>query len=301
MKRAPRPKLQRQAVRSCWVEQWFSRAWLGETLGWIGEDHLWLEPQPWTIIGGAATAAQRKALVTALDQMVRKPSPIGAMIESQGDPAMASPAGVLTNGGIWPSINGTLIWALALVDGAMGWDEWKKNSLAMHAEAYPDIWYGIWSGPDTYNSVLSRYPGQTMFGEPPSTEHKVQADLGFNWTDYPVMNMHPHAWPLYSAAKLLGVEFVADGVNFTPNLPMREYEFASPLLGFKRTRDGYSGWYAPSTAGRWDFEVHLPESEMARVRQVKVNGLVRTIPATAEFVRFSGDVSPDAPLRWEIS
>ena len=64
-----------------------------------------------------------------------------------------------------------------------------------------------WSGPDTYNSVLSRYPGQTMFAEPPSPDYKTQADWGFNWTDFPVMNMHPHAWPLYSAAKLLGLEF----------------------------------------------------------------------------------------------
>ena len=53
-----------------------------------------------------------------------------------------------------------------LVDGAQAWDEWKKNCLALHAEAYPDVWYGIWSGPDTYNSVLSRYPGQTMFWRP---------------------------------------------------------------------------------------------------------------------------------------
>ena len=107
----------------------------------------------WSRSPGPSSAArprreQRKTLVTALDELVRKPSPIGAMIESQGDPAMASPVGILTNGGVWPSINGTLIWALAMADGALAWDEWKKNSLAMHAEAYPEIWYGIWSGPD---------------------------------------------------------------------------------------------------------------------------------------------------------
>jgi hypothetical protein len=114
---------QRQAVRAFWEGRWFRRAWLGQHLGWIGEDQLWLEPQPWAIIGGGATPEQKKTLVAALDQLVRKPSPIGAMIESHGDPAMASPFGILTNGGVWPSINGTLIWALALEDGAMAWDE----------------------------------------------------------------------------------------------------------------------------------------------------------------------------------
>jgi len=78
-----------------------------------------------------------------------------------------------------------------------------------------------------------------MFAEPPSPDHKTQQDWGFNWTDFPVMNMHPHAWPLYSAAKLLGLEFHEAGVSFKPDLPMTEYEFTSPLLGFKKSRDGY--------------------------------------------------------------
>ncbi len=292
---------QREAVRACWEERWFRRAWFGHHLSWIGEDHLWLEPQPWAIIGGAATPEQRKTLVTALDELVRKPSPIGAMIESQGDPAMASPFGILTNGGIWPSINGTLIWALAMADGTLAWDEWKKNSLAMHAEAYPEIWYGIWSGPDTYNSVLSRYPGQTMFAEAPSPDHKTQTDLGFNWTDFPVMNMHPHAWPLYSAAKLLGLEFQEGGVSFTPNLPLTEYEFTSPLLGFKKSGGSYSGWYAPAVAGHWEIECRLSNGEAARVRQIKVNGSTEPVRNADGVIRFTGESKPGAPLRWEIS
>jgi hypothetical protein len=292
---------QRQAVRAHWSTRWFHRAWLGQHLGWIGEDHLWLEPQPWAIIGGAATQEQRKTLITALDEQVRKPSPIGAMLESQGDPAMASPAGVLTNGGVWPSINGTLVWALALEDGALAWDEWKKNSLALHAEAYPEIWYGIWSGPDYYNSVLSRYPGQTMFAEAPSPDHKTQADLGFNWTDFPVMNMHPHAWPLYSSAKLLGLEFHETGVRFSPNLPVAEYEFTSPLLGFKKSKHGYSGWYAPAAAGRWDIEMKLPSSEVSRMGRITINGSVETLRNTTKEIRFTGESTPGKPLRWEIA
>jgi Glycosyl hydrolase 36 superfamily, catalytic domain/Glycosyltransferase family 36 len=292
---------QRQAVRAYWAGRWFRRAWLGSHLGWIGEDQVWLEPQPWAIIGGAATLDQRKTLVAALDELVRKPSPIGAMLLSQGDSAMASPAGVLTNGGVWPSINGTLIWALALADGALAWNEWKKNSLAMHADAYPEIWYGIWSGPDYYNSVLSRYPGQTEFAENPSTDHKVQADLGFNWTDFPVMNMHPHAWPLYSAAKLLGLEFHESGVNFKPDLPLSEYEFTSALLAFKKSKEGYSGWYAPATAGRWDIELRLSSAEAGRMRQVRINGSTTPLHRPTQVIRFTGESGPGKPMYWEIT
>jgi hypothetical protein len=292
---------QREAVRACWQGKWFRRAWLGPQLGWLGDDHLWLEPQPWSIIGGAATPEQGKILVTSLNELVRDPSPIGAMVQSKGDPTMRSPVGTMTNGGIWPSINGTLIWALALQDGALAWDEWKKNSLALHAEKYPEVWYGIWSGPDTYNSVLSKYPGQTMFVEKSPDEHSPQSEWGMNWTDFPVMNLHPHAWPLYSSAKLLGLEFHANGIEFTPILPLAEYEFTSPLLGFRKSKEGYSGWYAPSTAGEWDVELKLSSPEIARMRRLKINGAVQTLPSSAQTVRFSGESAAGAPLRWEIS
>lgn len=69
--------------------------------------------------------------------------------------------GTSINGGVWPSLNATLIWALASADGEMAWDEWKKNSFARHAEVYPAIWYGTWSGPDVINAVSSEHPGET--------------------------------------------------------------------------------------------------------------------------------------------
>ena len=289
---------QRQAVRAQWSGRWFRRAWLGAQLGWIGEDQVWLEPQPWAIIGDAATPEQTKTLVEALDDLVRKPSPIGAMLHSKGVPKMATAVGVLSNGGIWPSINATLIWALALANGALAWDEWKKNSLAFHAEAYPEIWYGIWSGPDSYNSTLSKHPGQTMFAEPAAGG---QVDLGLNWTDFPVMNMHPHAWPLYTTAKLLGLEFSAAGVTFRPSLPLDEYEFTSPLLGFKKSAQGYSGWYAPARAGRWNLEVKLPAAERARLTQLEVNGSAQALPGSPDaLIRFAGESEPGKPLRWAV-
>jgi hypothetical protein len=295
---------QRQAVRAQWSGRWFRRAWLGARLGWLGDEQLWLEPQPWAIVGGAATPEQTKILVEAVDELLRKPSPIGAMYQNKGlaqDYIMGTALGTVTNAGIWPSLNGTLIWALALVNGEQAWDEWKKNTLALHAEAYPEVWYGIWSGPDTYNSTLSKYPGQTMFAET-GPEGKPQRDLGLNWTDFPVMNMHPHAWPLYTAAKLLGLEFQAGGVTFAPSLPLREYEFSSPLLGFEKSGKGYSGWYAPAQGGRWEIELRLPAGEAARLKRVQINGVPQTLPSPAQpTIRFAGESEPSKPLRWEIA
>jgi len=116
-----------------------------------------------------------------------------------------------------------------------------------------------------------------------------------------VMNMHPHAWPLYSAAKLLGVDFQEDGVNFAPALPLPEYKFSTPLIGFSKSPSGFAGWYAPQTGGNWRIEIRLPEAEMAELKQVKVNGAVAPLPRGAKTIKFRGEGSRGNPLNWEIS
>ena len=271
---------QRKAVREQWNGRWFRRAWLGEQFGWVGEKQMWLEPQPWAILGGSATPEQTPTLVAALNELMRKPSPIGALLQSQADPTMKDEPGTGTNGGIFAAINGTLIWALAQVNGDLAWDEWKKNTLARHADRYPDMWFGIWSGPDAYHSVLSKQPGGTG-------------------PDFPVLNMHSHAWPLYSAAKLLGIEFNEQGVRFRPAIPLAGYEFGSTVVGFKKSPEGYSGWYAPIVPGSWDVEISLPETERARVRQVSVNGSPQRLDSERP-IRFHGESKPGTPLEWKI-
>ena len=296
---AAKAKAQRVALGAQWAGRWFRRGWLGPHLGWIGNDQLWLEPQPWAIIGGAATAEQSGTLVKAMDELVRKPSPIGAMIQNKGTAAFGSPIGSVENGGVWASINGTLIWALAKQDGAMAWDEWKKNTLARHAEAYPNIWYGIWSGPDFYRSVLSPHPGETQFADLNSSDPKERFDWGANWTDFPVACLHQHAWPLYTTAKLLGIEFHERGLCVAPVLPMAEYEFKSALVGVQKTKSGYSGWYEPAAAGSWEIEIQLPQAERSRVTGVKVNGAAQAL--TEGTIRLKGTSEPGKALRWELN
>jgi hypothetical protein len=258
----------RLAARAQWTGKWLRRAWLGPTAGWLGEKGLWLEPQPWAIIGGVTDAAQTKELIATMDELLRRASPIGAMQMNQSpdiaSQAMAEP-GTSISGGIWPSLNATLVWALAQTDGAMAWDEWKKNTLARHAEVYPDIWYNTWSGPDTLNSTVSKHPGET-----------VNSSF-LHYTDFPIGNLHSHACTLYSAAKLLGVEFTEAGVDLAPRLPLESYRFDSPLLGVIKTPAGYEGWYAPSKAGEWRIRLKLT-----------VNGTIE----------IRGKSAPGKPFRW---
>lgn len=273
---------QRHAVQEQWYERWYRRAWLSEESGWVGEKQMWLEPQPWALIGGCLPPEKTASFLATIDELARKPSPIGALLQSQPDPTMKDEPGTGTNGGIFAAINGTLIWALSLLNGEMAWDEWLKNTLAHHAETYPDMWFGIWSGPDAYHSVFSKYPGGTG-------------------PDFPVLNMHAHAWPLYTAAKLLGVEFLSKGIRFKPVIPLGAYAFNSALLGFKKNAEGYSGWYAPGTPGHWDIELTLPELELARIRHITVNGVPANLSTDAGRIRFGGESTPSRKLQWSIT
>jgi hypothetical protein len=282
----------RKAARAQWTGKWLRRAWLGPTVGWLGEKGLWLEPQPWAIIGGVTDAQQTKELIATMDELLRRDSPIGAMqmnkspdIASQ---AMAEP-GTSISGGIWPSLNATLVWALARANGEMAWDEWKKNTLARHAEVYPEIWYNTWSGPDTLNSTVSKHPGETV-------------NSGFlRYTDFPIGNLHSHACTLYSAVKLLGLEFTEAGLELAPRLPLQSYRFDSPLVGVVKGRTGYKGWYAPSRASEWRILLKLPDDEARQLTKAAVNGgSVRTARRVDGGIELRGKSAPGAPLRWEV-
>jgi hypothetical protein len=277
----------RKAVRAQWTGKWFRRAWLGPTLGWLGEQGLWLEPQPWAIIGGTTTPEQTRDLVRTVDEVLRRPSPIGAMQmnKSPDTERAAFEAGTAVSGGIWPSLNATLIWALAQADGRMAWDEWLKNTSARHAEEYPHVWYGTWSGPDTINSSVSKHPGETV-------------SSGFlHYTDFPVMNLHWHACSLYALSKLLGLEFTEAGLNLTPVLPLPEYRFESPLVGLIKTSAGFEGWYSPSQPGAWTIRLQLPPEEARLLTKLEVNGArVRRPQAPGGRIEFRGK----SPLRWSL-
>ncbi|NVM17300.1 MAG: hypothetical protein HWN80_06255 [Candidatus Lokiarchaeota archaeon] len=297
---------QREAVQAQWNGNWVRRAWLTEELGWIGEDQMWLEPQPWAIIGNALNQDQISILIKNIDELVRKPSKIGAMILDKVI-NIYYPQGQGTNGGIWPSINGTLIWALSLVNGEMAWDEWKKNSLAYHAENFPDVWYGIWSGPDTYNSSLSKYSGQTGFAEPVLTKKVVPAEdeavLGFetiNWTDFPVFNLHPHAWPLYDVTRLVGITFTPEGVELRPTIPKDNYKFSSSLIGLEKSKNGYSGWYNPIMEDTWKISLELTYKELEKIDSILTNGNGNEFTIMGNRITLTGENKLNKPFSWEI-
>jgi len=286
---------QRAAVAEQWRGKWFRRAYLGSALGWTGEEKLWLEPQPWALMCGAADAEKAKTLVSAIKEKCQDPSPIGAMLaDSCPESGMKAPKGMATNGGIWPSITGTLIMALGKIDPAAAYEEWRKNTLAYHAENYPKSWEGTWSGPDTYNSVLSDKPGHTFFyADPEERKSKL------SWADFPVYNLHPHAWTLYNAAGLFVSEFTGEGIVYNMGFPESEYKFDSPLASLERSAGGFKGRYCPAVTDTWKIELTFlqPGTEFG----LTVNGSAAQYERTENGIAFTGTGGGDSPLYWEIN
>jgi hypothetical protein len=281
----------RKAVAAQWNGQWFRRAWLGEKLGWLGESTLWIEPQPWAILSGAATAGQSNALIRTMDQYLRQ-GPLGARQMSDGpDMKGNGPAerGTLESGAIWPSLNQTLVWALAASHPAMAWEEWRRNTLAHHAETYPNLWYGAWNGNDSYNTPANSNPGGAA------------DQLYFHGTDFPVLNLHAHACFLYSASKLLGLDFDETGLRLNLNLPENEYRFDSPLFGVVKTHGRFEGWYRPSRPGTWTIRILLEKDALATIRHAEVNGKRVEVRRQADgSVMLTGASTAEAALQWKL-
>jgi hypothetical protein len=99
-------------------------------------------------------------------------------------------------GSIWFAVNATLVWAAARTNPTLAWDEWRRMTLAAHTAAYPDLWEGTLSGPDSYLAPELPRAGQTW----------ALPSVGLAMQAYPVSNLHSHAQPLLAYLRLLGIE-----------------------------------------------------------------------------------------------
>jgi len=211
----------RGAMEDAWTGRWFLRGWDGGG-GPIGAEHLFLDGQVWALIAGIGTDAQRAELTRSIAERCDDPSPIGATILDRPHPVrlgMLAP-GWDCNGGVWATINALLAWGYALHDPERAWRSLEKQSLGGHAAAYPDVWYGIWSGPDAYNAHFGSRPGETFVQ--PATPMR----------EFPVMNANAHAGPLLALLRVLGIETEPSGIVVRDRVPGLEWTLTTPRGSF---------------------------------------------------------------------
>ena len=243
--------------------KWYSRIHLYETKSYvqgdiIGWDRMYLEPQPWLVISGCADKHRTEKVLEYIWKEFVSPSPLAAPIlikpvehDVGGNPGEGH------DGGIWPLLNGHLIWAYSLYNGEKAWEIFKKNTLAYHGDVYPDIWIGIWGGFDSWNSWFSEKPGWTW-------EQVPLWDMNIA----PVGHPDPHFSQLGALVKLLGIEFHYDKIKIKPSIPA-PFSFKTKIFGLEVSEGSIKGYYYPLSEDKFNFEIFNTK----RLKRLLVNSL----------------------------
>jgi hypothetical protein len=285
------------AMQAQWKGRWFNRAYLnaGATLE-VGADNLCIESNgPALLVPGLISSEQTSALVEAIETQVSAPSRLGMALE--GKPIASAFAGAGINAtGSWYAVSGLTINGLARAASdspaaaALAWKEFAKHTLANHATQYPDTWYGIWSGPDSFYSDAydPAKAGQTWPFQPIA-----------GMVDWPVTNMHSHAQPLLSSLRLAGVSASAAGLTIDPVAPYDQLSWQSSSFAVAYTLTSVIGSIQTIGADSFTMTVKLP-SGISAASSVRVDGVSVDFTASPPFVAFPVTGTAGGNITWEL-
>ena len=269
-----------------WDGRWYYRGFVdnGDPLV---PDVFFLEPQLFPIIAGIVSPERRDELLTKISESLE--TDIGAMSnlalgEASGD-AIDQPL----VGGIWPVANAWLTEAYSLRDPGEAWGSLIRNTLAAHAEAYPGLWYGIWTGPDSFNGPDHERPGE-------ADAHMVTA-----LTDYPALNAHMHASPLRALMGIMGIRGSGAGITIEPRVPTETYAVVWPRLELRSTPTSIAGTVTAMASKSITMRVLLPSGLRVGTLEVEVKGDT-IIEATrdGDFIEFVLPGHANVAVAWEV-
>ncbi|MGH2727278.1 MAG: GH36-type glycosyl hydrolase domain-containing protein [Actinomycetota bacterium] len=314
----------RQVTADNWTGKgWFARGYFVNRQ--IGEGMPYGEPQPWGLLSGAATPDQAVTLVANIRRFLSGvgapggPSPIGsAMAPARNDPDITEtgPA-ILPNGspdplgpvlaavpnaplagaaaypgGVWYDINGWLVWALGEQEGIvpnareLAWDEYTRNTLAAHANAYPDHWNGTINVDDACSAWYSSTPDT--------------CGVGFALTFMGAITEHP-TWMVMDALRLAGVTPTLGGFHIDPHLPMEEFTVRAPRAGVATEAGLIRGYLRPERGGVLEMEVVLPESWPGAGAVASVDGQAVATTVAGNVVRFLMPSAAGVTVDWAVT
>lgn len=287
----------RGPMRAQWRGDFFNRAWVYSAPGVpleVGAGNLFLASNgPALLVDGLMTPAELERLVGRMRTDCSDPSPGG--LASQGAPI------ILLQGtpGQWYSLSGPTIeglWRHPEIAGAreLAWLEFTKQTFANHAEVYPYIWYGIWSGPDMYFTPIDAVPG--LFAE------------GETWCfpgvlcmqDFPVTNMFSHSEPLFSSVRMAGAAVDDAGHTIDPGFPFANFRWESGSYAVEYTDATAGGRLRALGDDTIEMRVRLPVSLAPAAVSVEVGGT--SVPFTIQdgFAVFDMPLAAGVTSTWAV-
>ncbi len=275
-------------INEGWGGRWYERGFADNGKP-LAPNMLFLEPQVLPILAGLVEPPRRKALLALLAE--RLETKLGAVTPAEVDPTGGDAGGIDRPqvGGIWPVANAWLTHAYALEEPALGWSSFVRNTLFAHATAYPDLWYGIWTGPDSYNGPDRDRPGQ------------ADAHAATALTDYPALNAHLHTSPLRALMGLLGIEGTAKGLGIAPRVPTETFSVVWPRLSLKSTASSIGGTLTASASETLELRVLLPSALRTGELVVTANGASVAATRDGDSVVFPLSVKKDVASAWSVS
>jgi len=265
----------RDACLRSWNGKWFVRGWDGAGSA-IGADAVFLEPLPWLLLSGILPQSWAARLIKTIAATLDDLAPFGQNLVCPPQNTMLRyfAKGWDINGGIWFAMDALLTWAYGKHNRERAWQSLLKNSLARHAELYPRIWYGIWSGPDAFNASYAARPGETYINFSTPT------------TDFPVMNLNLHANFLTALLKLTGIEPTVDGLTISPALPFRRFRLRTPVIELRFDENLIEGSYTPQGTGKLTLHIAVPAYWSTRRIQCRIEGKTVAFKLSKQIVEF---------------
>ena len=265
----------KDAFFKTWNGKWFYRGWDGQGYP-IGDKNIYLEHHTWILISKILDNEKSNILINELYNVLDKPSPIGQYISypPEKTPLNILPPGWDVNGGIWHAMNSLLTWGYSQYDCEKAYNSMIKNSLTQRAEAYPQIWYGIWSGPDAYIANYAENAGEAFY------------HLATPMRDFPIMNLNTHACYLLSVVKLVGIEAFYDSIVVDPKIKNQEFSFKSPFLSIISKKDMFCFQYNPTISHNLTIKIKKP-NWWEPLSKITLNGT--EITDNKEFTQIGAD------------
>ncbi|MBI1258200.1 MAG: hypothetical protein GC204_12075 [Chloroflexi bacterium] len=229
------------ALHQQWNGRWYARALLRDELNGVvvvDNEAINLEAQPWALISRTACEhGTDQALVKSITQLLDFPSKTGAVTQ--------------TNGLIWPAISQLLTWGYCRSAPEWAWRSLLRQTLAVHAEIFPETWVGIWTAPDAlFTKTSQENPGGTW------------QSAATPMIDFPAMNSNAHAMPLLGLLRVCGVEPAPNGKGLLidPHVPRDQFTLDMPLLRLDIAPGSITGAYRAIVSGERTLYVTVPAS-----------------------------------------
>ncbi|WP_394991280.1 hypothetical protein [Emticicia sp.] len=163
-----------------------ARAYLNQKIRY-GIDNVCIEPQGYLLQIPDLSIARKKEIYEYVKSKIYSPEKIG--FRTREKPIWSS-TGEGEDGGIWFSLEGSVIAGVATFDKIEAKKLLHTMSFQNFTDQYPNVWLGQWTGGDNVNSTLSQHDGLCYFWE----KGRANVFQGFC--------CHPHAWPLYCYFKI---------------------------------------------------------------------------------------------------